>query len=207
MGASCSSCQALESHDGISRKELHRRDAPLDPEMHSLMRRSVAYSEQNYSKNMTGSQTTNKDNNTKNPQPPPSFRSDKSSAGQGKLLYRNQKKDRLVLEPLPSRRTYLPPTRLLIRRHAPTSNEEGLSGTHIYAIRYPTDQPLMSAPREEAAQEQAPQPRQKRNFVRDDAFKTPSIRDGEPVDHLFQPAAMAPTPKQQGRCGHDSLGT
>lgn len=41
------------------------------------------------------------------------------------------------------KRTHLPPTRLLVRRHTLRHYEEGLSGTHIYAIRYPTDQPLI----------------------------------------------------------------
>jgi hypothetical protein len=47
------------------------------------------------------------------------------------------------------------PTRLVVRRRHARSMEEGTSGTHIYAIRFPIDQPLKReiAP---AAQEQHP---------------------------------------------------
>jgi hypothetical protein len=49
------------------------------------------------------------------------------------------------------------PTRVVVRRHSPRHYEEGMSGTHIYCIRYPAQIPLDSKGRElPAAQEQCP---------------------------------------------------
>ena len=108
-------------------------------------------------------------------------------------------------------KTHLPPTRLLVRRHSLRYHEEGLSGTHIYAIRYPHDQPLLPRGNGEGkesgssgspvlSQEQA-QPRHvKKRWIRDKPYTLPSPT-GEPinVDHLFRPSTMAAKPKQQGK--------
>mmetsp|Transcript_32396 Transcript_32396/g.67568 ORF Transcript_32396/g.67568 Transcript_32396/m.67568 type:complete len:381 (-) Transcript_32396:299-1441(-) len=183
MGAACSSCHGLEPQESLrTRKESARQESP-DPAIYELMRRSVAFSQ-------PGTQR-------------PGQRSEPDTgAGQGKLLYKQQKKEKSPDTGAASssgssaQTTYLPPTRLLIRRHSLRPIEEGLSGTHIYAIRYPTDQPLQKE--QPPQQEQAPpQPRLKRNIVREDAYKVPTLRDGEPVDHLFRPAAMSATPRQQ----------
>jgi hypothetical protein len=50
------------------------------------------------------------------------------------------------------------PTRVVVRRHSPRHYEEGMSGTHIYTIRYPANIPLDSKGRElpAQAQEQCP---------------------------------------------------
>lgn len=142
-----------------------RQDSP-DPAIYDLMRRSVALSSSTVSEN----------------------------PGQHHLLFKQQKKEKTPgtgdkIE------THLPPTRLLVRRHTPRHYEEGLSGTHIYAVRYPTDQPLLV--QKEMAQEQA-QPKSKRRIVREE-YEIPEIKDGEPVDTLFRPSAMALRPKQPGK--------
>mmetsp|Transcript_19107 Transcript_19107/g.24585 ORF Transcript_19107/g.24585 Transcript_19107/m.24585 type:complete len:384 (-) Transcript_19107:279-1430(-) len=186
MGASCSSCQSLEPQDAAkNRKEASRQESP-DPAVYDLMRRSVAFSEPNAQQQQQQQQRNGEE---------------ESNAGQGNLLYKNQKKERLSLVlPATGQATYLPPTRLLVRRHSLKSHEEGLSGTHIYAVRYPSDQPMLLQKEMAPQQEQAPQQQQqrlKRNYVREDAYKIPPVRDGEPVDHLFRSAAMSPPPKQQ----------
>lgn len=182
MGASCSSCQALDNHDSARVRKDHCLQDSLDPAVFDLMRRSVAYSQ-------PGAQ-----------RPPPKKEDD--STGQNRLLFKHQKKEKLVLEASNAGQTiYLPPTRLLVRRHTVRPNEEGLSGTHIYAIRYPNDQPMLVQKEIPPQQEQAPLSQQaqrsKRNYVREDDYKTPTLRDGEPVDQLFRPAAMSPSPRQQ----------
>jgi hypothetical protein len=48
------------------------------------------------------------------------------------------------------------PTRLVVRRRAVRALEEGLSGTHIYAIRFPADQPLKRELVPQQPTEQAP---------------------------------------------------
>ena len=188
MGITCSKCQVLEAEE-LTRptKGVSRRDCP-DPAVYDLFRRSVAYSH------------------------PPSERqnlsNDDDTSGQNRLIYKNQKKEKVNVEcGTTAHTTYLPPTRLLVRRHSLRPTEEGLSGTHIYAIRYPTDQPMLGqkemAPQQQQhrrqQQEQAPvQQRHKRNFIREDSYKIPSLRDGESVDHLFRASAMAVPPRQQG---------
>ena len=190
MGVTCSKCQVLESQESTRpTKGAPRQDSP-DPAVYDLVRRSVAYSQPN-------SECQNTQND------------EEGNVGQNRLIYKHQKKEKLLVEFGPAgQTTYLPPTRLLVRRHSLRPSEEGLSGTHIYAIRYPTDQPMLvqkeMAPQQQQQkrqqQEQAPiQQRQKRNFIREDSYKVPSIRDGESVDQLFRSSTMAPTPKQQGR--------
>lgn len=139
-----------------------RQDSP-DPAIYDLMRRSVALSSSNVSEN----------------------------PGQHHLLFKQQKKEKTPGAGEKTE-THLPPTRLLVRRHTPRHYEEGLSGTHIYAVRYPTDQPMLV--QKEMAQEQA-QPKSKRRVVREE-YEIPEIKDGEPVDTLFRPSAMALRPKQ-----------
>ena len=109
-------------------------------------------------------------------------------------LFKQQKKDKVTEGKLPTE-THLPPTRLLVRRHTPRHYEEGLSGTHIYAVRYPSDQPLLV--QKEMAQEQA-QPKSRRRIVQEE-YEIPEIKDGEPVDALFRPTAMAVRPRQTGK--------
>jgi len=143
-----------------------RQDSP-DPAIYDLMRRSVR---------LSGS----------TPLEP----------GQQHLLFRQQKKEKLVNPSTPTE-IYLPPTRLLVRRHSPRHYEEGLSGTHIYAVRYPSDQPL--SVQKEMAQEQAqPKTKSKRRVVQEE-YEIPEIKDGEPVDTLFRPSTMAVRPKQTGK--------
>lgn len=136
-----------------------------DPAIYDLMRRSVALSSTTLSEN----------------------------PGQQHLLYKQQKKDKAP-EKNPTE-THLPPTRLLVRRHTPRHYEEGLSGTHIYAVRYPTDQPLLV--QKEMPQEQA-QPQSRRRVVKEE-YDVPEIKDGESVDNLFRPLTMAMRPKQAGK--------
>ena len=142
-----------------------RQDSP-DPAIYDLMRRSVSLSSSAFSEN----------------------------PGQHHLLFKQQKKDKPADAKTPTE-THLPPTRLLVRRHTPRHYEEGLSGTHIYAVRYPTDQPL--SVQKEMAQEQA-QPKSKRRVVQEE-YEIPEIKDGEPVDALFRPSAMAVRPKQTSK--------
>ena len=142
-----------------------RQDSP-DPAIYDLMRRSVGLSSSTLSEN----------------------------PGQHHLLFKQQKKDKPSGPNTPAE-THLPPTRLLVRRHTPRHYEEGLSGTHIYAVRYPTDQPLLV--QKEMAQEQA-QPKSKRRVVTEE-YDIPEIKDGEPVDVLFRPSAMAMRPKQTSK--------
>lgn len=189
MGTTCSKCQVLEAQESTRpEKGIVRQNCP-DPAVYDLVRRSVAYS---------------------NPAEPKNTQPDDDGAsGQSHLMYKHQKKEKLVIEQGPAgQTTYLPPTRLLVRRHSQRASEEGLSGTHIYAIRYPTDQPMLvqkeMAPQQQQQkrqqQEQAPvqNQRHKRNFIREDNYRIPSLRDGESVDQLFRPTAMALQPRQQG---------
>lgn len=142
-----------------------RQDSP-DPAIYDLMRRSVGLSSTLSSEN----------------------------PGQHHLLFKQQKKDK-EKGPGSPLEIHLPPTRLLVRRHTPRHYEEGLSGTHIYSVRYPSDQPLLV--QKEMAQEQA-QPRQRRRIVQEH-YEIPEIKDGEPVDTLFRPSAMAVRPLQSGK--------
>lgn len=144
-----------------------RQDSP-DPPIYDLMRRSVGLSDPALSEN----------------------------PGQQHLLFKQQKKDKVSGPGTPTE-LHLPPTRLLVRRHSPRHYEEGLSGTHIYAVRYPTDQPL--SVHKEMAQEQAqPKPKSKHRVVQEE-YEIPEIKDGEPVDTLFRPSAMCVRPKQTGK--------
>ena len=171
MGATCSKCGVLEPVDPATTRSS-RQDSP-DPAIYDLMRRSVALSSAAYSEN----------------------------PGQHHLLFKQQKAEKSMLSDKTNtatsntNETHLPPTRLLVRRHTPRHYEEGLSGTHIYAVRYPTDQPLLV--QKEMAQEQA-QPKSKRRVVKEE-YVIPEIKDGEPVDVLFQPSTMAVRPKQTGK--------
>lgn len=188
MGTTCSRSHVSEPQECTRpTKGVVRQDCP-DPAVYDLFRRSVAYSNPTEQKNVLST--------------------DGEASGQSHLIYKHQKKEKLVIEQGPGgQTTYLPPTRLLVRRHSLRPSEEGLSGTHIYAIRYPTDQPMLvqkeMAPQQQQQkrqqQEQAPaqHQRHKRNFIREDSYKVPSLRDGESVDQLFRPAAMAVPPRQQ----------
>ena len=149
-----------------------RQESP-DPAIYDLMRRSVGLSSTNLSEN----------------------------PGQQHLLFKQQKKEKIPEGKLPSE-THLPPTRLLVRRHAPRHYEEGMSGTHIYAIRYPTDQPLLV--QKEMAQCEQAQPKSKRRVVSEE-YKIPELQDGESVDSLFRPSTMALRPKQTGKCHVSSV--
>mmetsp|Transcript_27922 Transcript_27922/g.76846 ORF Transcript_27922/g.76846 Transcript_27922/m.76846 type:complete len:387 (+) Transcript_27922:209-1369(+) len=189
MGAACSTCQGLEPQEqSRGRKETGREDSP-DPAVYDLMRRSVAFSQPGLPQQQLHPQQRQRGN-------------DDGTSGQGKLLYKHQKKEKASLDPAVSgKTTYLPPTKILVRRHSPKPTEEGLSGTHIYAIRYPNDQPMLLQ-KQELAQEQAPQQQQqqqrpKRNLIREDAYQIPTLPDGEPVDNLFRPAAMGVPPRQE----------
>jgi hypothetical protein len=142
MGTTCSKCNAVETSEATL--TAVRPDAP-DPAMYTLMRRSVELSDPyatmtaansggggggNHSSN-TGSNNNSNNNNAS------------LVAGQAHLLYKQQTK---LVVPIPRKDSGQPvpfcPTRIIVRRHSLRSYEEGFSGTHIYAIRYPADQPL-----------------------------------------------------------------
>jgi hypothetical protein len=147
MGATCSKCSAVESAE--TTMTAIRPDAP-DPAMYALMRRSVELTDSPRTKPLVVPATN-----------PP------LAAGQTHLLYKQQSKFFTPAAPsvsnpatpsASSRQKETPatglvtistgtpvafcPTRIVVRRHSLQSYEEGFSGTHIYAVRYPADQPL-----------------------------------------------------------------
>ena len=112
------------------------------------------------------------------------------------------------------------PTRLLIRRHQVRSCEEGVSGTHIYACRWPVDQEQCptninihqeSAPASPAANliiSEPPPPKPSSAAKRaSNKSTTPSttenISSASPpsVDHLFAASTMAAPPARKGTYG------
>lgn len=195
MGVSCSKCVEVEHAD--NEYPISRQNSP-DPTMYDLMRRSVAYTGQ-----------ANK----------PELFVDR---GQYHLLYKHQKLAKLT-EPRPqeeasdNKKDHYP-TRLIIRRHSLRHYEEGVSGTHIYTMRYPADKPLdvkWKMDVVDGGQEQAPRNRKhisskpsvqaKRTLDLVEptgqiwpALKEKKERDEDSIDILFEPLAMAITPKQRG---------
>ena len=119
------------------------------------------------------------------------------------------------------------PTRLLVRRHAVRSTEEGVSGTHIYAVRWgETDDSARDMDDDSTEesdhlhllrQEQCPRTQTKATGLISTTTSTPqSKEDREPtsssrkqqlvenpdqilsVDHLFRPSTIAAPPKRKG---------
>lgn len=132
-----------------------------------------------------------------------------SQGGQLHLLYKQQqqqqrtgKKSRSKLDMIISSPRY--PTRLLIRRHAVRNTEEGVSGTHIYAMRW-VDSGLVKESEVVACQEQCPEQQHKRVAgVEDRQSLLPSQPSSDPADQilssdsLFLPETMAAPPKRKG---------
>ncbi|EEC49911.1 predicted protein [Phaeodactylum tricornutum CCAP 1055/1] len=141
MGLNCSKCAALEPAD--SQISSTRQESP-DPAMYDLMRRSVEYTSRPHPGTVEVATPEKTTASTET--------ASAAAAGQFHLLYKQQHKTAKLpheLESLQSlkkatRKTssVYCPTRLLVRRHSVRHYEEGMSGTHIYAIRYPIDKPL-----------------------------------------------------------------
>jgi hypothetical protein len=113
--------------------------------------------------------------------------------GQQHLLYKHAKPGaplQGLLQPDPMPKC---PTRLLIRRRSLRVAEEG-GGTHIYAIRYPSEEETNNNSTN-ASTEQAP--RQEQCPPRKAAPAMPLLLDGD----IFTAAAMASIPRQQGEFG------
>jgi hypothetical protein len=116
-------------------------DGLIDPFMHQLEQRSIQYTSGGALSQQGQIHLLHKHQRARS-----SLNSNASSNNSQNAFIKNQ--------PL----THHYPTRLIIRRRTVRSGEEGISGTHIYAIRYPADQPLkreMVPPQQ--ATEQAPQ--------------------------------------------------
>lgn len=218
MGGACSKCAGDSAVDGYhsSAGARNARQESPDPAIHDLMRRSVR---------LVAAQTAT--TNSSSSSEPPSH-----LAGQHHLLFKQQKNtyksggggsnggSSRAGSPspgsegggskVPSAETRLPPTRLLVRRHIPRHYEEGLSGTHIYAIRYPTDQSLPGVTTELLSNQEQAQPtatasssssyHKKQWRPVSQHYEVPPVPDGgsDSVDALFKPSAMSARPSQSG---------
>ena len=93
-------------------------------------------------------------------------------------------------------------SRLVVRRHALRPAEEGLSGTHIYAVRWPLQAPLLLG--RPAAQEQSPYitttTTHSNNHYSNTPFQPTPVPDPAAVDALFHPKTLAVTPQEEGMC-------
>jgi hypothetical protein len=137
MGLNCSKPTEQVGEPPLSSNS--RPDALIDPFMHSLEHRSIQYS----------------------------MGVSPSKFGQLHLLHKHQRNQRSssvessstsYMSNKQQQQAVHHPTRLVIRRRAVRSSEEGMSGAHIYAVRYPADQSLKKelVPPQQTS-EQAPQ--------------------------------------------------
>jgi hypothetical protein len=150
MGISCSkTCYAADSdysHGGRPPKHCSRQESP-DPAVYDLTVKSLAYTQR----------------------PAAAAASETTASGQHHLLYKQQKGptshhfhastaiSSSTAIPLPTgavsvKKDYS--TRTVVRRHSPRHSEEGMSGTHIYCIRYPNSIYLDSKGREVSIQQE-----------------------------------------------------
>jgi hypothetical protein len=140
MGVSCSKT----SDRTVPPSPAAPPDGLLDPFMHQLEQRSIEY--------VTGERPSQQGQNHllhKHQRVRSSNSGSASSAHSG-----TDNKQPLEQQPLHH------PTRLVVRRRTVRACEEGMSGTHIYAVRYPADQPLKREllPPQQASEQAPPRP-------------------------------------------------
>jgi len=141
----------------------------VDPELYRLMRRSIEDTQ-------------------------------RCESGQYHLLFKQQHKKTLEHDDNNSNKQQnYSPTRLVVRRHIPRHYEEGLSGTHIYAMRLA--QPLNE--NADSSQEQAPKRQTKvlltTSPVEPTTLEPATATAGQTqMEQLFRASTMAKTPKQKG---------
>ena len=113
--------------------------------------------------------------------------------GQQHLLYRQQSKSS-GMDSNAGTDLVRCPTRVLVRRHSLRHYEEGMSGTHIYAIRYPEGKPLELR----MQQEQAP----RKPYKKKAGPPRPStVHETElSVHQMFRTTCMVRPPTQKGEC-------
>ena len=138
MGVTCSK----PTHQVVPPNSTAPSDGLLDPFMHQLEQRSIEYS--------TGERP--------------------GRQGQVQLLHKHQRAVRSNYSTTISsnqlnnntnnQQPMIHPTRLVIRRRPVRTCEEGMSGTHIYAVRFPADQPLKREmlPQQQASEQAPPRP-------------------------------------------------
>lgn len=167
------------------KKKKKKKSEYLDPFMHDVMQRSLLF--------------TRGDR--------PVAATPTMPAGQQHLLYRATPKSSSSTS---NSKYQTMPTRLVVRRRTVRGNEEGMSGTHIYAVRLPPEEPLKPA-----AVEQYPLSESAVVPMRSPMLDAPSMSSSTSsppppalkemlsdasgsVDHLFTRTAMLLPPQQKG---------
>jgi len=118
-----------------------------------------------------------------------------SNNGQHHLLFKQQQKGR---HSTPYSKSVTRPaeplgTRLVIRRQSVRNSDEGMSGTHIYAVRWPRHAPLQLG-----QPEQPPVKSTKGSLSVVRTRPTPVPSDAAAVDRLFHPVVLSVTPQREG---------
>jgi len=129
------------SHTSNRKKKKKRSDGSyLDPFMHEVMQTSIEYA---CGGNIDAGGADDDRDSSVNSTGAARALAAPFLSGQHHLLYSKQTpKTASVLTTSINNTLVHYPTRLVVRRRTVRSNEEGLGGTHVFAVRYPRDEPL-----------------------------------------------------------------